>query len=40
MELPRSPAREVRGGELVRAIRTVGEGESLLDPAVTDAVVG
>jgi DNA-binding NarL/FixJ family response regulator len=31
--------KEVRGGELVRAIRKVGEGESLLDPAVTDAVL-
>jgi len=28
-----------QGGELVRAIRTVGKGESLLDPAVTSAVL-
>jgi len=31
--------KQVRGGELVRAIRTVGKGESLLDPAVTNAVL-
>jgi two-component system, NarL family, response regulator DevR len=31
--------KEVRGGELVRAIRTVGKGRSLLDPAVTTAVL-
>jgi two-component system response regulator DevR len=31
--------KQVKGGELVRAIRTVGEGESLLDPAVTSAVL-
>ena len=31
--------KEVKGGELVRAIRTVGKGESLLDPAVTSAVL-
>jgi len=31
--------KQVRGGELVRAIRTVGKGESLLDPAVTSAVL-
>jgi DNA-binding NarL/FixJ family response regulator len=31
--------KQVRGGELVRAIRTVGRGESLLDPAVTSAVL-
>jgi DNA-binding NarL/FixJ family response regulator len=31
--------KQVRGGELVRAIRTVGQGESLLDPAVTSAVL-
>ena len=31
--------KQVRGGELVRAIRTVGKGESLLDPAVTKAVL-
>jgi hypothetical protein len=29
----------VKGGELVRAIRTVGNGESLLDPAVKRAVL-
>ena len=31
--------KQVRGGELVRAIRTVGKGESLLDPAVTSSVL-
>ncbi|HEX7464832.1 MAG TPA: response regulator transcription factor [Actinomycetota bacterium] len=31
--------KQVKGGELVRAIRTVGRGESLLDPAVTNAVL-
>src|SRR4030095_13466941 len=31
--------KQVRSGELVRAIRTVGRGESLLDPAVTSAVL-
>ena len=31
--------KQVRGGELVRAIRTVGKGESLLDPAVTKSVL-
>ncbi|GBC86067.1 Transcriptional regulatory protein DevR (DosR) [bacterium HR12] len=31
--------KQVKGGELVRAIRTVGRGESLLDPAVTTAVL-
>ena len=31
--------KQVKGGELVRAIRTVGRGESLLDPAVTSAVL-
>ena len=31
--------KEVKGGELVRAIRTVGKGESLLDPAVTSSVL-
>ena len=31
--------KQVRGGELVRAIRTAGTGESLLDPAVTNAVL-
>jgi two-component system response regulator DevR len=31
--------KQVKGGELVRAIRTVGKGQSLLDPAVTSAVL-
>ncbi len=31
--------KQVKGGELVRAIRTVGKGESLLDPAVTTVVL-
>lgn len=31
--------KQVKGGELVRAIRTVGRGESMLDPAVTSAVL-
>ena len=31
--------KQVRSGELVRAIRTVGAGDSLLDPAVTTAVL-
>ena len=31
--------KQVKGNELVRAIRTVGAGESLLDPAVTSAVL-
>jgi len=31
--------KQVRGGELVRAIRAVGQGESLLDPAVTKSVL-
>jgi two-component system response regulator DevR len=31
--------KQVRGGELVRAIRTVGRGDSLLDPAVTKSVL-
>jgi DNA-binding NarL/FixJ family response regulator len=31
--------KEVKGGELVRAIRTVGKGESLLDPVVTSSVL-
>jgi two-component system response regulator DevR len=31
--------KQVKGGELVRAIRTVGKGESLLDPAVTNTVL-
>src|SRR3989337_3813247 len=32
--------KQVRSGELVRAIRTVGKGESLLDPAGTRRVPG
>jgi two-component system, NarL family, response regulator DevR len=31
--------KQVRSGELVRAIRTVGAGQSLLDPSVTNAVL-
>ena len=31
--------KEIRGGELVRGIRTVGSGQSLLDPSVTTAVL-
>jgi two-component system response regulator DevR len=31
--------KQVKGGELVRAIRTVGKGESLLDPVVTKSVL-
>jgi two-component system, NarL family, response regulator DevR len=31
--------KEVKGGELVRAIRSVGKGQSLLDPAVTRSVL-
>src|ERR1041385_5041871 len=31
--------KQVKGGELVRAIRSVGAGESLLDPAVTKSVL-
>jgi two-component system, NarL family, response regulator DevR len=31
--------KQVKGGELVRAIRTVGKGQSLLDPAVTSSVL-
>jgi two-component system response regulator DevR len=31
--------KQVKGGELVRAIRAVGQGESLLDPAVTKSVL-
>ena len=31
--------KQVKSGELVRAIRTVGRGESLLDPGVTSAVL-
>jgi two-component system, NarL family, response regulator DevR len=31
--------KQIRGAELVRAIRTVGRGQSLLDPAVTTGVL-
>jgi DNA-binding NarL/FixJ family response regulator len=31
--------KQVRSGELLRAIKAVGAGQSLLDPAVTDAVL-
>ena len=31
--------KQIRGGELLRAIRTVGAGQSLLDPLVTAAVL-
>ncbi len=31
--------KQIKGGDLVRAIRTVGQGESLLDPAVTKGVL-
>jgi two-component system response regulator DevR len=31
--------KEVQGGELVRAVRAVGAGQSLLDPAVTSQVL-
>jgi DNA-binding NarL/FixJ family response regulator len=31
--------KQVKGGELVRAIRAVGQGQSLLDPAVTKTVL-
>ena len=31
--------KQIRGGELVRAIRSVGAGQSLLDPAVTASVL-
>ena len=31
--------KQVKSGELVRAIRAVGKGQSLLDPAVTSAVL-
>jgi DNA-binding NarL/FixJ family response regulator len=31
--------KQVKGGELVRAIRSVGKGRSLLDPEVTNAVL-
>src|ERR1700746_1079653 len=31
--------KQIRGGELIRAIRSVGQGENLLDPAVTKGVL-
>ncbi len=31
--------KQIKGGDLVRAIRTVGQGESLLDPAITKGVL-
>jgi two-component system, NarL family, response regulator DevR len=31
--------KQIRGGELMRAIRAVGQGQSLLDPTVTAAVL-
>jgi two-component system, NarL family, response regulator DevR len=31
--------KQIRGGELIRAIRTVGGGQSLLDPSVTASVL-
>ncbi|HEX6349135.1 MAG TPA: response regulator transcription factor [Candidatus Dormibacteraeota bacterium] len=31
--------KQIKGGDLLRAIRTVGRGESLLDPAITAAVL-
>ncbi len=31
--------KQIRGGELVQAIRAVGQGQSLLDPAVTASVL-
>jgi DNA-binding NarL/FixJ family response regulator len=31
--------KQIRGGDLVRAIRAVGRGENLLDPAVTKSVL-
>jgi two-component system, NarL family, response regulator DevR len=31
--------KQIKGGELVRAIRLVGQGQSLLDPAVTKGVL-
>jgi two-component system response regulator DevR len=31
--------KQIRGGELIRAIRAVGQGQSLLDPAVTASVL-
>src|SRR2546430_1327571 len=31
--------KQIQGGELVRAVRAVGQGQSLLDPAVTAAIL-
>ncbi|MEP7104805.1 MAG: response regulator transcription factor [Chloroflexota bacterium] len=31
--------KQIRGGELLRAIRIIGAGQSLLDPAITNAVL-
>ena len=31
--------KQIRGGDLVRAIRSVGQGQSLLDPAITATVL-
>ena len=31
--------KQVRGGDLVRAVKTIGAGQSLLDPAVTQGVL-
>ncbi len=31
--------KQIKGGDLVRAIRSVGQGENLLDPAVTKGVL-
>ena len=31
--------KQIKGGELVRAIRAVGQGQSLLDPAITKSVL-
>ncbi len=31
--------KQIRGGELIKAIRSIGQGQSLLDPSVTTAVL-
>ncbi len=31
--------KQIKGGDLVRAIRAIGQGENLLDPAVTKGVL-